>query len=506
MSIQFSDQEIQGVMPELGADIGHDLRVKHSGTNLEIEHGNVTIKSGFPSPGADFGGLGILGDIADAAVSVVQAPVEAVKSVIETAASGAEEVIKFAGNAAESAGHAAHSLVKLTDKATGAISELAAKVPFVGPGLHGVIDITLGAPVGFARAVADGERIDKAVYGNLKRQLADIREIAPYAQTVISFVPAVGPGVSGAIGASLALAEGQSLTDALVAGVKDSIPGGPIARGAFTAGVKISQGGRVDSALVSGAVDALPVDATTKAQVTAGLELAQAAATGKPVDKALLKAAIKTLAPELQNKIASKLGDTGAVGMVIDATVKGLPKESKKALFTGIAIGNARSLQRTTSKELANPITVSKLQDEGKKAVDKSDVLRLGLAMSGDPKGYYLGIGIMGHKDVSRRAILELREGLPKGKARLAFDAALAVHIGAATTPPQPKKAPPAFKAGYYLANGIRSAATHQKVAVAKKVAKDPIAYGGMALALKRIKKSQSLWSRILRAIGVETT
>ena len=55
----------------------------------------------------------------------------------------------------------------------------------------------------------------------------------PYVHSVISLVPGVGSGISAALGAAQALADGRPIDEAIVAGVRTAISGGPMAEMAF---------------------------------------------------------------------------------------------------------------------------------------------------------------------------------------------------------------------------------------------------------------------------------
>ena len=89
---------------------------------------------------------------------------------------------------------------------------------------------------------------------------------------VVSFVPAVGPGISGALAAGVALANGQRIDQAMVEAVKGAIPGGPIAKAAFAMGEAAIQGKRVDDVVLSGLP--IPPDAK-KAISTASIPIMQ---------------------------------------------------------------------------------------------------------------------------------------------------------------------------------------------------------------------------------------
>src|ERR1700677_384599 len=118
-------------------------------------------------------------------------------------------VSAFINNVASAAGHAVGVLPKnerITgvdwkgiDNVTNSIGRLVQKVPVVGPLFHGLLGIA-AEPFAIGEDILKGDRIDHVVVNEFRRRIGSIREIAPYAQTVIAFVPAVGPLAPSAIG------------------------------------------------------------------------------------------------------------------------------------------------------------------------------------------------------------------------------------------------------------------------------------------------------------------
>lgn len=70
---------------------------------------------------------------------------------------------------------------------------------------------------------------------------------------VAPYVPYIGPGLVAAI----ALAQGKSLDDALLAGIRASLPGGPIAGIAFDIGVAVAMGKDPKDAAAQAAINAI---------------------------------------------------------------------------------------------------------------------------------------------------------------------------------------------------------------------------------------------------------
>jgi len=123
----------------------------------------------------------------------------------------------------------------------------------------------------------------------------DPAEIIRAAQTVISFVPGVGTGINAAIAAGSALAKGENITDALVDGVRGSLPGGPLAQKGFDVAAKLvraaASGQNIGEAALSAARDQIPGGEIAKKAFDVGLAVAH----GQNVQAALLGAASAAL-------------------------------------------------------------------------------------------------------------------------------------------------------------------------------------------------------------------
>lgn len=136
----------------------------------------------------------------------------------------------------------------------------------------------------------------------------DVLEVAgdvlTAAQVVISFVPGVGQGINAAIAAGAALARGENIGDALVTGVKNALPGGPVAASAFDAAVAagnaIARGENIGDVALAATRAALPSEEAKRA-FDVGLAVVQ----GKNVQGALVRATA-SLAPAAA-KVASDL-------------------------------------------------------------------------------------------------------------------------------------------------------------------------------------------------------
>lgn len=224
--------------------------------------------------------------------------------------------------------HAVHSIGH--SKLLKSISKAITSVPVVGPLAAATVSLeTMPFKVGVQ--LAKGGRIDRVALGSLRSSIANVQTIAPYAQAVVSLVPGVGQGISGALGASLALAGGHSITDAMVEAVKGAMPGGPLAVAAFNVAHSLAKGDRLDTV----ALNALPISDAAKTALVRGIALTKDLANGKRVDASL-----------------------------IDAATKSLPANITKALQIGTALGHAISVQASARKPGSSPVPMPNVSHE----------------------------------------------------------------------------------------------------------------------------------------------
>jgi hypothetical protein len=203
--------------------------------------------------------------------------------------------------------------------------------------------MAIGGPVHLATEIASGKRVDKALMGELQNAAADIKGVAPLAQSVVSMVPGLGTGVSAVIAGGLALASGKRIDDALFEAVKGAIPGGPLAQVALSIGHSAMTGKAIDSALLG----ALPIPKEAQKALASGLAIAKAAASGKRIDPAFIKTALDNLPGESRELVNSALAKgRGTVETLLGEVTKQLPdKALRQALTTGMTLGHARVLQ-----------------------------------------------------------------------------------------------------------------------------------------------------------------
>lgn len=203
---------------------------------------------------------------------------------------------------------AAASVVNVVKKVGTAIT----KIPVIGAIVKAAGSLAM-LPLQSTAALLDGKRIDRVAVDSFKGALGSVKTLAPYVQTVISFVPGIGQGISAGIGGALALASGQSISEAMLAAAKGAIPGGPLAQAAFSVASDAMQG----KPIAQIAINALPISPQAKQALASGLQAAKDIAAGKNV-----------------------------ATTVLDNALKALPPQYQKAVQVGVALGHAKNLQQ----------------------------------------------------------------------------------------------------------------------------------------------------------------
>jgi hypothetical protein len=227
------------------------------------------------------------------------------------------------------------------------LSKAAGKVPLIGKPLKGVVDITITTELSFLGGAMDGERIDKAALRSLKDTVQSVRDVAPYAQVVISMVPGVGTVAAASIAAGLALAQGQPINAIIIAGVRGAVPGGAIGAAAFDVSVSLGRGESIDTALVK-SVPGL-TSSQKKALFVVG-ESIHRVASGQRIDDAVYTSAMKQLPSSVQ--VAVKTGTAIGKGANVQESMSGAAKKVAPALVKAGAEKIVAS--KTMSKQTSN--------------------------------------------------------------------------------------------------------------------------------------------------------
>lgn len=360
--------------------------------------------------------------------------------------------------------------VKLVGKAGRSVGKVIGKVPVVGGGLKGVYNLTINKPFQIASDVASGKRIDQVAVRAIKREVQSVRDVAPYAQTVISIVPGVGTGLSAGLSAGLALASGQPISSAIAAAVKGAIPGGALAKSAFDVGQAAIQGKPISSV----ALAALPLNAQEKKALAMGLDAAGRIAKGQRVDKALIAQA--------------------------DKAISLLPKDAAKALNLGIAVQEAKNLQNIAIKAV-KPQALDSLKAGGTKLIGTSPILSAAgkvITNQAERAGFSVGIGMMAHTIRPIDAVA-IRSRL-NAQQKKGFDMAVAARAGMIDSKLRRPKtvSTPAEAFGYYTTRGLTG--TQNTGAIIRAVANPKAPTGkGATVALKKIEvENKSWWHRLV--------
>lgn len=236
------------------------------------------------------------------------------------------KLVKSAAHAVSSAtrdvAHAASSAVKTVTKPL-------EKIPIISTALHVTLAVT---PFGLAQQIASGARLDHALLNDFKQKISAATEVAPYASTIVSFVPGIGSGAAAAIAAGAALAEGKSITSAVEAAIKNAIPGGALIQAGFDVAIKAAQGQNVGEAALNAARAQLP-PAAQKA-----FDIGLAVATAKSLQKALETAVTSLLPGQLQTIMQAgedALKKTPALAAIV-STLKDTAQQSGVKLAAGL--------------------------------------------------------------------------------------------------------------------------------------------------------------------------
>lgn len=420
-------------------------------------------------------------------------------------------------NAVKSAGKAVGTVVHAVADVSSSVADRVKNIPVVGPLFHSAYNLYIGNQLALADGIASGKRLDKAAMGYLQDQVNSYKEEAPYIQTVVSVVPGIGPGISGAIGAGVALAEGKTIDEALLAGVRGALPGGPLAAAAFDVGLAAAQGKPIEQI----ALAALPIDDDAKHVLSVALDVTRKLANGEPVTDVALNAVIAELPPEEQ-KLAQTAVNAAKGQNVADAVanialnyaIKAVPDSVKttitRSVQTGIALGTGSVLQNSIVNSVG--ATVDSLAQKGAEVLGSNPLAKAASIIAGQAgsHGFQVGLGLMQHKVTSfeLQAVRDKLDALSKK----GFDMAVSMHVGQVTQPatglkpaPMPnltktsglKPAPMpkitaaqsnAHAAAHLMVHGMRGQSPAQAASMLQTIANaSPEAAKGAGVALKQI-------------------
>lgn len=336
-------------------------------------------------------------------------------SFVKSVGKAASGAVKQVSGTVKSVGKGVSGAAKGVVKAVDAVGSTLGKVPVIGSGLRGLVTVTLGPYQGMLN-VLSGERIDRAVMSNLKSQIGAAKDIAPYVQTVISFVPGIGAGISGGMSAALVLAEGKPITEAVLAAAKGAMPGGPLAAAAFDAATAAIQGkGLSDIALA-----AVPLPPAQKDILRQSLAVAKDIANGKPVSKIVLDRVNDNL-----NKLpasvykATQVGIALAQGKKIQALKAGASLVGDKMNFSSVLGATTTGIQKA--------IGAAPALKNGSPVLQKALIAAAGQFRSGSAEhlGFTSAVKVLKQTSGNKQAMAFARRSLPNEAARRGFDSAI---------------------------------------------------------------------------------
>lgn len=395
------------------------------------------------------------------------------------------KIVKAAGRPFEAAAH-------LVAQGFNALADLAAKIPIIGPALHGIIKLE-SAIFSFTDAVLDGQRIDRAAVANLRDQITAVREVAPYAQTVVSMIPGIGQGASAAIGAGLALAQGMPITEAIKAGVRGALPGGPLAASAFDLTIAAASGDNLVVAAGNAALGNLGLPPAAKDGLSKALSVVYRASQGDNIPLAALD--------EARSYMPTEAG--------------------KKAFDVGLAVAHGKRLQDAVVTGIKNlaPEGLDKLRNVGANILANTPVLQAGakalasVAPSGGAgghgswaqkpiqtakDGYALGVGLMSHAGVNEDVVKAVRDKLQPTEKQ-GFDMGIAAYNGLVMSPTSLANMSVTAQAGFVITQGLAGKSTLPPIA--KTFYLVPQVAPGHLIAQADIRSREGFWGWLKRTL-----
>ena len=471
--------------------------------------------------------------------------------------------IEWVDNAVATAGHAVGSTLNDITDAVGKVGDEIASIDIVGPYLHVIFTAVVGPatePFQITAAVILGEPLDQVALDALNRELKAFKEVGPYVQMVMSFVPGIGQGISAAMGVALALANGQPIDKALIAGVEGALPGGPLAKMAFDIAANVADslitGKKINAnsmiaAGVSAVVDATGVQIPQAAVdgITVVLQTGASVMQGQSPDQAMLSHAngflktgtdtISAMAGETQQR-SSRMGSELLVGNLTSFRITPAQAAAAQAQAAAAATGrpapptgynysatsrlqpppaatighddlvgiqialafhHARVLQSVSTNQLQSSVLLSRLTGDGY-SIMQSDPTALAASQpfTTSKQGFAIGLALERQYQGSNHGFVDIRNALSDNDKK-GFDAAACLHIAAVTTP---KKNTATFPlpagAAYLITRGMREAPPANKAALMTNLAAVPAARPGAVVATIQIMQArESFWHSLLR-------
>lgn len=302
--------------------------------------------------------------------------------------------------------HTANNVVKFAGKSVVApVGKAIGHIPVVGPVVSSAAKLTPFYALGNLSArVLSGERLDKAFLNSAKGQLHAVKDLAPYVSQVAAFIPGVGTGIAAALAAGTALAEGRTITQALLDGVKGALPGGPVAKAIFDGGQALMHGQNLTSAAIAAAKSQLPRD------VGSAIDVAVKAAKGKNVREAVLQ----TVRAKLSNS-----------------------PQQLQAFEKSVALGAARNIQSNVTNKVTTASGLKSLAAQGQKMLANSpaSIRNPSVGLSAPAlAGYKAGLGLLSSTGVTPHMVVAARSVLGPVQ-QTGFDHAVKSYLNHFTAP-----------------------------------------------------------------------
>jgi hypothetical protein len=420
-------------------------------------------------------------------------------------------------------------------------------------------------PFTVANDILKGQAIDHAFMDGFRQAVHSIKVLGPYVQAVIAFVPGIGPICGAAIGGGIALAEGKPIDEVMMSAVAGAVPGGVFVKDAYEIGKAaiekkpalgiITQGvldlaGNLGTIIPEGARDAL----------IAGLGMSQNTINGVQVAVHDVESVVDKIPDPIKKAAIREAMNPGSkvnvADVVIDSAldmVPGIDAKAKMSIKHGMAIGMAmthgKNLQEAAKKDAVTPVAAQKLSHAAANIVQSDPVIaaaRTNLNGQG-VQGFDQGIALAHTPGVTQAQLLAVRNSLgpksdaqgnvavaPHGEERyhhhdhfharsgysryqdrgreplrhkwsndqLAFDTALALHIGRRFG----KRPPGSFtfrqRAAHAVTYGLRNAPPHIAQPVMHTI-NDAGSASGVKLAESQLENRPLLWTLGAGVLGL---
>jgi hypothetical protein len=418
-------------------------------------------------------------------------------------------------------------------------------------------------PFTVANEVLHGQKIDHAFMDGFRQAVHSIKVLGPYVQAVVSFIPGIGTVVGAAIGGGIALAEGKPIDDVMMSAVAGAVPGGIFVKDAYEIGkaaiekkpaLGIIEQGILDMAGNLGAI--IPDGA--KDALMAGLNMSQDTIQGVQVAEHDVEAVLSKIPDPVKKAAIREAMQPGSKVNVADVVVSsaldmipGIDPKAKTQIQHGMAIGMAmthgKNLQEAAKKDATTPAAAQKLSHAAANIVQSDPVVAAARAnLNGQGvQGFDQGIALAHTPGVTQAQLLAVRNSLgpqsdaqgnvavtPHGEERyhhhdhyhsrhsrysdrgreplrhkwsndqLAFDTALALHIGRRFGKRPPGHFTFRQRAAHGIMIGLRNAPPHIADPVMHTI-NDPSSHVGVKLAESQLENRPLLWTLGAGVLGL---